>query len=110
MKPGYVYILSNKNRTTLYTGVTNNIERRVAEHKSGIGSKFTKKYNCHDLMYYEYHQSIRDAIHREKVLKKWKRAWKLDLIKSMNESMADLSADWELPDVVSEYGRGNREG
>ncbi len=103
MKPGYVYILSNKNRTTFYTGVTNDIERRMAEHKSGIGSVFTKKYNCHDLMYYEYFESIVDAIHREKVLKKWKRPWKLELIKTMNENMDDLAFDWDLPDARGWY-------
>ena len=103
MNQGYVYIVSNKNRTTLYIGVTNDIERRIAEHKSGVGSVFTKRYNLTDLMYYEHHKYITDAIAREKVLKKWKRAWKDDLIKTMNETQADLAADWDLPDMRDAY-------
>ena len=85
-----MYIVSNKNRTVLYTGVTNNIHRRAFEHKNGVGSKFSSRYNCKDLIYWEFHDSIVDAIHREKRIKKWNRAWKEDLIKSMNPEMKDL--------------------
>ena len=93
----YVYILSNKNRTVLYIGITNDLERRVAEHKNGIGSSFTKRYNAHELLYYEIHNDIKQAIAREKQLKEWKREWKLDLIKTMNVEMIDLGCDWHSP-------------
>ncbi len=69
----YVYILSNKKRTIFYTGVTNNLERRIEEHRSGTGSGFTKRYNVHDLIFYEIHNNIGQAIRREKIIKKWKK-------------------------------------
>ena len=65
MKKGYVYILTNYNRTTFYTGVTNDLERRVIEHGFGDGSKFTKKYKCRYLVYFETFDSIKEAIERE---------------------------------------------
>jgi putative endonuclease len=74
-KGGYIYILSNKNRNVLYIGVTNDLYTRITWHKSGEGSAFTKKYNCTDLLYYEFFESIEAAIDREKVLKKWNRSW-----------------------------------
>jgi len=92
----YVYILSNKNRTVLYIGITNDLERRVAEHKSGISSGFTKKYNVSELLYYEVFDKIIDAIKREKQLKEWKREWKIDLVKTMNLEMLDLAVDWSF--------------
>ncbi|MCK4529690.1 MAG: GIY-YIG nuclease family protein, partial [Candidatus Marinimicrobia bacterium] len=76
MKTSYVYILSNKMRTVLYVGVTNDLGRRIFEHKTGHGSKFTNKYNVSDLMYYEEYPSINDAIDREKQLKRWHKEWK----------------------------------
>src|ERR1700745_3564111 len=91
----YVYIVSNKNRTVLYIGVTNDLERRMSEHKDGTGSVFTKKYNAHELVYYEIHNNIKQAIDREKQLKEWKRSWKIDLIKTMNSEMFDLAFNWE---------------
>ena len=90
----YIYILSNKNRTVLYIGITNDLERRMAEHKSGTGSAFTKKYNISELLYYEVFDKIIDAIKREKQLKEWKREWKLELIKTMNSELLDLAVDW----------------
>ena len=89
----YVYILSNTYHTVFYVGVTNNIQRRTWEHKNKQ-SRFTNKYNCHNLMYYEQYQYINDAIRREKQLKKWHRAWKIDLIKKGNPGMDDLAKDW----------------
>lgn len=89
-KGGYVYIVSNKNRTVLYIGVTTNLYSRAYEHKNGQGSSFTKRYCCTDLIYYEFYLSIDEAIEREKELKKWKRAWKEKLIKSFNPSSKDL--------------------
>lgn len=95
MKPrqGFVYIMSNKNRTTFYVGVTNNIERRVREHRSG-SSKFTGRYNLTHLVYFEKITDIVKAIEREKQLKRWHREWKINLIKFMNPDLEDLAKDW----------------
>ena len=75
----------------LYIGVTNNIQRRVLEHKQKINPGFTNKYNVSTLVYYEIHEKIREAIKREKQMKKWKRRWKIELIESINPEWADLS-------------------
>lgn len=83
--------MSNFHRTTFYIGVTSDIRKRVAEHKSGTGSAFTKKYQLKDLVYFEEHSDIRYAIEREKKLKNWHRDWKINLIKSMNPDMKDLT-------------------
>ncbi len=91
-KFGWVYIMSNKRRTTLYIGVTANIRGRVHQHKEGEGSTFTKQYNLTDLLYYEWHERIGEAILREKQLKNWKREWKWELIKKENPELEDL---WE---------------
>ena len=87
MKPkgGYIYIQSNFTRSTLYVGVTANLSERSYEHKMGEGSKFTTEYNCTDLIYHEFYEAIEEAIIREKQLKKWKREWKIELIRN-NES------------------------
>ncbi|OGK20682.1 hypothetical protein A3C23_05825 [Candidatus Roizmanbacteria bacterium RIFCSPHIGHO2_02_FULL_37_13b] len=89
MKKGFVYILAN-NRPTLYTGVTNNIAKRVFEHKSGRGSMFTKRYAIHKLVYYKYLEDIKSAIIREKQIKDLNRNEKINLIKLMNPSFKDL--------------------
>jgi len=89
-KGGYIYILSNKNRTVLYIGVTSNLHHRVWQHKNDEGSVFTKKYNLTDLMYYEFFEDIESAIEREKRLKKWKRQWKDELIQKVNPTLKDL--------------------
>ncbi len=81
MTNGFTYIMSNKNRTTFYIGVTNDIERRVLEHKAGFGSVFTKKYNCIELVYFDDIGDIVSAIAREKQLKNWHRQWKNKLDK-----------------------------
>ena len=93
MKQGIVYILSNKNRTTFYVGVTNNIVKRLYEHRYEKGSEFTSKYNCFDLVYYEVLTDMPVAIAREKQLKNWHRQWKINLIKSMNPELKDLSEE-----------------
>ena len=90
MKKGYVYILSNYNRTTLYIGVTSNLETRIAEHRNGTASVFTAKYKLFYLLYFEEFQSIQLAIAREKQLKRWHRDWKFNLIKSVNPELKDL--------------------
>lgn len=87
-------MMSNKNKNVFYVGVTNNLERRVFEHKTGIIEGFTKKYNCKELVYYEEFQNITDAISREKQLKNWHREWKINLIKSLNSDFKDLSIEW----------------
>ena len=87
----YTYIMSSCNNSTLYIGVTNDLERRVAEHKSGSGSVFTRKYHCHKLVYFESFSDIEQAIAREKQLKGWKRERKDALIDSVNKERRDLS-------------------
>jgi len=86
---GYVYILTNIERTTLYIGVTSNIAQRIWEHKSGEGSKFTSKYKLSILVYAEEFDSITDAIAREKQLKAWRKDWKWELIKKSNPDLVD---------------------
>ena len=94
MKKGYVYIMSNKNRNVFYVGLTNNIERRIFEHRTGKGSKFCKKYLIEELLYFEETENMISAIAREKNLKNWHRDWKLNLIKEVNPEMVDLAKDW----------------
>ncbi|HBM45412.1 MAG: Excinuclease ABC C subunit domain protein [Candidatus Nomurabacteria bacterium GW2011_GWF2_35_66] len=86
----YVYILANNKNGTLYIGVTNNLGRRVFEHKNGLVDGFTKKYFVHNLVYYEEFVDINYAISREKQLKWWKRKWKIDLIEKENPEWQDL--------------------
>jgi putative endonuclease len=90
MKQYFVYILASKRNGTLYIGVTNNLIRRVFEHKEKLVEGFTKKYNVHLLVYYEIHNSIIEAIKREKTLKKWYRKWKIELIEKDNPEWKDL--------------------
>jgi len=94
MKKAYVYIMVNKTLATIYIGVTNNIVKRVYEHRIEKGSEFTTKYNIKRLLYLEEHNNIEDAIKREKQLKNWHRPWKIDLIKDNNPKFEDLSHDW----------------
>ncbi len=93
-KQYFVYILSNYKRTVLYIGVTNDLERRIYEHKNKLVEGFTKKYNCMDLLYFEETSSADSAIEREKELKGWKRMKKENLIKQNNPQLKDLSLDW----------------
>ncbi len=90
-KYGWTYIMSNSRRTVFYTGVTSDIENRILQHKLGMYGGFTKRYNCHDLIYYEEFDDILIAIQREKQIKRWRRSWKLDQIKSINPELEDLS-------------------
>ena len=89
----YLYILASKRNGTLYTGVTNNLERRIQEHKIGIVKGFTKQYREHILVHFEEYQDVREAIAREKQLKEWRRIWKIELIEKMNPTWKDLSID-----------------
>lgn len=86
----YVYILANKRNGTLYTGVTNNLIRRVIEHKGKIIKGFTSKYGIDKLVYFETHKYINDAIQREANIKAWHRKWKLELIEEHNIGWKDL--------------------
>lgn len=90
MKSYYVYILANRCNGTLYIGVTSDLVRRVGEHKNNLVDGFTKKYNVHNLVYYETTIDIESAIQREKQLKTWKRSWKLELIEKQNSNWEDL--------------------
>ena len=85
----YVYILASENRT-LYIGVTNNLIRRVEEHKDSLVDGFTKQYKINKLVYYEWHTDINYAIQREKQLKNWHRKWKVDLVEKDNRLWNDL--------------------
>jgi putative endonuclease len=92
----FVYILSNRPRGTLYVGVTNDLVRRVSEHKAKLVPGFTRKYGIDRLMYYEQYSSILEARTREHSLKKWRRAWKIELIKELNPDWHDLSSELML--------------
>ena len=86
----YIYILTNISKSSLYIGVTNDLVRRVYEHKNELNDGFTKKYNIKILVYYEIYDDITEAIKREKQLKKWNRKWKDELIEKFNVDYRDL--------------------
>jgi putative endonuclease len=86
----WVYILASKIGGSVYVGVTNNLVRRIYEHRSGLVPGFTKQYGIHRLVYFEQHTDIEAAIRREKRLKKWNRAWKVRLIETLNPNWDDL--------------------
>jgi len=90
MKQYYVYILASKKNGVLYIGMTNDLRKRVFEHKNKLVNNFTKKYIINKLVYFEHTNQPQDAITREKRLKKWKRQWKIELIESMNPDWKDL--------------------
>ncbi len=85
-----VYILASKRNGTLYIGVTSDLPKRAWEHKNDVVEGFTKRYSVHRLVYYELHEDMESAIRREKHMKKWKRAWKLELIEKQNPDWRDL--------------------
>ena len=87
MRPGqrhWVYIMTNRHKNVLYIGVTNNLKQRVVEHENGLDNGFSKKYNCHYLIYFEEFKSVNTAVKREKEIKGWRREKKDNLIKSIN--------------------------
>ena len=86
----YVYIMTNRRNGTLYTGVTNDLWRRVREHREELNKGFTQKYQLKRLVYYEVFGDVNKAIEHEKQVKNWQRKWKLDLIESVNPKWADL--------------------
>jgi putative endonuclease len=85
-----VYILASKRNGTLYIGVTSDLVKRIWEHKNNMVDGFTKRYNVHQLVWYELHESMESAITREKRLKNWKRKWKLELIERRNPKWIDM--------------------
>ncbi|HXF92321.1 MAG TPA: GIY-YIG nuclease family protein [Nitrospiraceae bacterium] len=87
-----VYVLASKRNGTLYIGVTSDLRKRVWEHRNDVVDGFTKRYGIHRLVYYELHADMESAIRREKQMKKWNRAWKLELIEKQNPDWQDL---WE---------------
>ena len=93
MKEFFIYIMTNESKT-IYIGVTNDLHRRVYEHKNKLIDGFTKKYNISKLVYFEVYTSIEDAIKREKQLKNWHRQWKINLIESSNKEWKDLSIEF----------------
>ena len=88
--PGYVYFITNKMRSVIYTGVTSNLKIRIWQHRNGKGSIFTNKYNIKYLVYFEEYSSIVRAIEREKQIKRWNRQWKMELIRTINPDLRDL--------------------
>jgi putative endonuclease len=93
-KQYWVYILANRKHGAIYIGVTSDLDGRIYDHKNNLGSKHAQRYNIKTLVYYEEFNDIDFAIEREKRLKKWKRAWKNELIESMNADWRDLSEDF----------------
>ena len=91
----YVYVLTNRNNKVLYIGVTNNLERRLYEHKHHLAEGFTKKYNVHKLVYFEYTSDVLAALAREKQLKGWTPAKKNALVTADNPNRDDLSLRWQ---------------
>lgn len=91
MKAYYVYIMTNQNNKVLYVGVTNNLQRRVYEHKHKLIDGFTKRYNCTKLVWFQQTSDVNSAIQEEKRMKKWKREYKENVINAMNPNWDDLS-------------------
>ena len=89
-KQPVVYILASKRNGTLYIGVTSDLVKRIWEHKNNMVEGFTKRYGVHQLVWYEMHECMESAIQREKRLKEWKRAWKMELIEKTNPDWQDL--------------------
>jgi putative endonuclease len=95
-KTYYVYILASKRNGTLYIGVTNDLERRLYEHRNNLIDGFTRRYRVHHLVYFESVNNIHAALQREKQLKRWTRKWKMDLIEKENPEWYDLAENFVL--------------
>jgi putative endonuclease len=96
----FVYILATRPRGPIYIGVTNDLARRLSEHRSGLIKGHAWKYNIHLLVHVEAFGDIDEAIAREKRLKRWARAWKHELIEASNPEWRDLSTDWDTPEPI----------
>ncbi len=95
-KSYFIYIITNFTNTPFYIGVTNNLERRIYEHRQELVDGFSKKYKLKKLVYFEEYTDIQNALEREKQLKNWHRDWKLNIIKKMNPDFRDLLEDAEI--------------
>jgi len=104
MKDYYVYFLTSKMNDVLYVGITNNMERRLYEHREGVADSFTKKYRAHKLVYFEMFSDPGNAIAREKQIKNWRREKKNNLVNQMNPDWFDLSEEWYRPDPSAALG------
>ena len=91
MKGGFVYILTNRKDGVLYIGVTSDLATRIEQHRDGEVSSFTRKYNCHRLVWFEWFEDLNDAQRAEKRMKKWNREWKVKRIETRNPAWDDLS-------------------
>ena len=91
-KPGFVYIMASRRNGTLYIGVTSDLVARVFAHREGTISGFTKRYGCKRLVWFEAHDDLQTARHRELQMKEWRRAWKIEIIQTMNPGWDDLFA------------------
>lgn len=103
----YVYLMTNWNNKVMYVGMTNNLERRVYEHKQKLVKGFTEKYQVNKLVYCEETNDVWAALAREKEIKKWRREKKNDLVQSLNPCWIDLSKDWSK---ISRSARNDKEG
>ena len=106
MKQYYIYILSNWNNKVMYIGMTNNLNRRLYQHKHKLIEGFTKKYNVNKLVYFEETGIVQSAIYREKVLKGWKRDKKNKLVEKNNPKWNDLSLDFDVEKIPQEGHSG----
>jgi putative endonuclease len=95
-KNGYVYIMASGRNGTLYIGVTSDLLKRNYQHANGLIKGFSSRYQVKQLVYYEMHETMLDAIAREKAMKKWNRAWKLELIEKFNPEWRDLSSEIQM--------------
>jgi putative endonuclease len=102
-----VYLLASKQNGTLYVGVTSDLVKRVWEHKGDVVEGFTKRYGVHSLVYFELHDNMLQAILREKQIKKWNRAWKMDLIEKNNPKWLDLWPSLTTEEALDSRFRGN---
>jgi putative endonuclease len=102
----WVYILASKPRGTLYIGVTNGLIFRLEQHRAGKGASFTRKYRVHQLVWFQEFSGVREAIQREKTMKEWPRAWKVNLIERENPHWSDLYSS--LPGVRPQSIKGAR--
>ncbi|HWD29293.1 MAG TPA: GIY-YIG nuclease family protein [Rhizomicrobium sp.] len=99
----YVYIVASERNGTLYVGMTNDLMRRIWEHREGLVDGFTKKYGIKHLMHYETFEDVNAAIQREKRLKKWKRTWKIELIQKTNLDWTDLYEQMTAPQPLPQW-------
>jgi putative endonuclease len=93
LRPAYLYILASKKHGTLYVGVATDLRQRLRQHRSGVGGSFTGKYGVRRLVYFERHQELAQAQTRERRIKRWRRAWKIELIETVNPLWRELAAE-----------------